>query len=407
MKFVLLVLSITSVLVISGCASIPNLFGGDVVSVQTKTVENGVRDVIAVKDVQTIPRSPLLPDQSMLLTFIIENRDELHSARAYVDLFNAPTIHSETGTLCNLYVPSGLADLNFCCAQNDNALCDDGTGRGYCIGTAVDCPSGYSKRLCGTQVQTRSCSPDACDPTTGCDILPHEEKPISYNLRTPSESDIKNIKTDVKLSFKVGYSFSGSLNMLLPAVNMEEIIKRQRSGDRTELAITKSYGSGPVQIDAEIQGAPYIISNTGPSKPESVILFTLRDRGSGDLVGSRIESGAMTVRFPTELEVMPASTTAQPDACTGGQFSPNDKFCCSYTGSDTVCTNNRGAANGNVDLGVIPLYLKESRSSLRFAVRTRNALEEPFRSMQVTSDVAYSYEVRGSADVTINPFQNV
>ncbi|HLC67907.1 MAG TPA: hypothetical protein VJI12_03420, partial [archaeon] len=300
MKNVLAVLSILSVLAIAGCSGLPNVFGSDVVTVQTKTVENGVRDVLTINDVQTIPRSPILPDQGVLLSFIISNRDNLRSADAYVDLFNAPTMHSKTGTLCNLYIQGTSADLNFCCNQN-SALCDDGTGNGYCVGTTVDCPAGYTKRICGTGSTpathpARSCIPSDCGSGTGCPILPNEEKPITYELRTPSENEIKSIKTDVKLNFKVGYKFAGSLNMLLPAVNMDEIIKRQRAGEKTDLAITKSYGSGPIQIDAEIQGAQYILSNvnTGSSistsNPESVILFTVNDRGSGDLVNSEIKS---------------------------------------------------------------------------------------------------------------------
>src|SRR5437667_78525 len=103
MKYFLLSISILSILAIAGCSNIQCVFGCDVVSVQTKTVENGVRDVIAIKDVQTIPKSPLLPDQGVLLSFIIENRDALRSADAYVDLFNAPTMKSPDGKSCNSY----------------------------------------------------------------------------------------------------------------------------------------------------------------------------------------------------------------------------------------------------------------------------------------------------------------
>ena len=382
MKNVLAVLSILSVLTIAGCSALPNVFGSDVVTVQTKTVENGVRDVLTINDVQTIPRSPILPDQSVLLSFIVENRDSMQAARAYVDLFNAPTMKN--------------GDTN---DPNYGKYCNDYSGG------------------------NRICNPSDCG-LAGCDILAREQKPISFSLRTPSENEIKSIKTDVKLNFKVGYKFAGSLNMLLPAVNMDEIIKRQRAGEKTDLAITKSYGSGPIQIDAEIQGAQYILSNvnTGSSistsNPESVILFTVNDRGSGDLVSSEIKSGAMTIIFSPDLKVSPQTNNNQQDNSCSGGFAANDKFCCyvsqggSYvtTGagsaipdSSTVCVNNRGT----VETSRIPLYLKQSRSSLRFAVTTREQLREPFRTYQITSGVDYDYEIRGAADVSVNPFQNV
>ena len=106
MKIKLLLL-IASVVFISGCVGIPDIFGRDVISVQQSTIDNGVKDVIVVKEINTIPKSPLLPDQQVILSFVLENRDNLKGSVAYVDLFNAPTMRDNQDRPCNFYaVPS-------------------------------------------------------------------------------------------------------------------------------------------------------------------------------------------------------------------------------------------------------------------------------------------------------------
>ncbi len=172
----------------------------------------------------------------------------------------------------------------------------------------------------------------------------------------------------------------------MPAVDTQEIIKRQRSGDKTELFTTKSHGSGPVQIDAELQGAPYILSNL-----EAVLYFKIKNRGSGTLVKSQVDNGKMEILFPLEFEVV------------RGQHS--EKFDCQLTAGGTLCTNN--VVKNNQDLGTIPLYRDESRSSLRFTVRLKAPLLEPFRSYPITATVKYNYELRNDIGITVNPFQNV
>jgi hypothetical protein len=199
-------------------------------------------------------------------------------------------------------------------------------------------------------------------------------------MKTPSEKDIKSINTQTKLDYKTTYDFDGSLNYILPAVNTDEIIKRQRAGEKTSLFTTKSHGPGPVQIDVELQGAPYMLSSF-----ESVLLFKIKNRGSGALVKSQIDSGKMEIIFPPELFVDEAKSS--------------EKFSCSQLpDGSTSCINNK--KKGTEDLGIIPLYRDESRSSLRFAVKLREPLLEPFRSYQITSAVRYSYELRNSVDLT-------
>ena len=217
-------------------------------------------------------------------------------------------------------------------------------------------------------------------------------------MKTPRDSDIKNIRTQTKLDFKTTYDFQGALNYIVPAVNSDEIIKRQRAGEKTSLFTTKSFGSGPVIVDVELQGAPYILSASPGSfttNYEAVMMFKIKNRGSGTLENSQIDSGALRIIFPPEFDVITADSKS------------SEKFTCpphAEPDGSTRCINN--ARKNNQDLGAIPLYRDESRSSLRFTVQLRQPMTEPFRSYPISATVSYKYELRNSVDLVINPFNN-
>ncbi|HLD39224.1 MAG TPA: hypothetical protein VJB05_02850 [archaeon] len=404
---------ILAMVLISGCTALGGLFGGDVINVQQSIVQNGVQDVVIVKDILTIPKSPLLPDQQLSLSFILENKDKLKNVEnVRIDLFNAPTMRNAGGTtLCNLYVASGYSSTIQSIGSGyemDTCNNDNDCGAGFaCNPSGIGCSCTSSTLRPGSCPNSRNqiaqtsnqryCIPDQCG-AEGCIILPGEEKPITFTLMTPSSNDIKNIKTDTKLDFKATYEFDGSLNYIVSAISTDEIVKRQRSGDKANLFTTKSYGSGPVQIDVELQGAPYILSGSSPistGQPETVMFFTIKNRGSGTLVNSQIDSDQMQIIFPPELEVV------------NGKYS--EQFSCTDNGQNTVCKNTGSvdSTGKKVSDGVIPLYRDQSRSSLRFTVKLKQPLNEPFRSFQITSTVTYNYELRNSVAMTINPFQNV
>ncbi len=357
---IIIITPLFALILISGCVGIPDVFGRDVIAVQESTVKNGARDIIDLHDIMTIPKSPLLPDQQVIFSFIVANNDNLKRAHMVVDLFNAPTMRDITGARpCNLYV--------------------GGSG--------------------STMATQRYCLPDQCGLPNGCDVLPGEEKQVNFQLRTPGEAEIANIKTDTKLDFKVTYDFDGTLTYLIPAISTDEIIKRQRSGDKTTLFTSKSYSSGPVQVDMQIQGAPYMISDSNRAT-DTVLLFSIKNVGSGDIANSQINSGDMTITFPPEFAVDGARQS--------------DKFQCGEFSEGTLCINigKNGEDSGKRkddpnNVGIIPLYKDESRSSLYFTVRLKQPLQEPFKTFRITSIVNYQYELRSSVGLTINPFQNV
>src|SRR3990172_33280 len=86
MKYYLL--PILALLLAAGCIG-GGLFGEDVIKVSEQTVSEGPKDAIRITSIETIPRSPVLPDHDVSLFFIIENTDDTKTAyNVRVDLFN-------------------------------------------------------------------------------------------------------------------------------------------------------------------------------------------------------------------------------------------------------------------------------------------------------------------------------
>lgn len=367
------------VVFVSGCTLPFNPFGGDVVDVTTSVINEGPSDLVVIKDSIAIPHPPLLPNQNFIFSFVVENRDNMKSAdNVVIDLYNAPLIKdSHTKEICNVYDPNKKP-----CTPR----------QGECI---------------------EQCELNPCTDSNKCSILPGEEKSINFDLLTPSEKEIVNIMTDISLNYKVKYSSGGSLLYVVPIINKDEIIKRQRAGEKTTLTVSKSLGSGPVKVDVELYGAPYILGGES-----ATFLFKLRNAGSGTLEeNNAIKIGNMKIIFPMDIfevsnsEITSALSTPgeEPQKVTSlgqniaDQTQTTDKpwFTCIKENNNeiesVVCTNNRE----------IPLYKDESRGSLRFEISPARNIDEPFRSFSIYATVVYNYELRDSYKISVNPFQNV
>jgi hypothetical protein len=435
-----LIIPITLVMIVlvSGCTYLPfDWFGKDVINVQNVVTREKTVDVGIVKETLTIPKSPLLPDQPVVLSFIIENKDDLKPLRnVIVDLYNAPLFKNAQGGLCNLYQQG----IKMCLPENNEC----------------------------TQNNVQN---------NACEILAGEEKMIIYNLMSPTEKEIVNIRTQEKLDFKVNYNFDGSLLYTVPVVNMEEIVNRQRQGEKTTVQISKAHGSGPLQIDAELFGSPYILSGYS-----ATFLFKIKNLGSGVLTGkNEIAERALTIEFPAELvngylitpgdyrynvigaardfsnliDLVPGpkdiesyeypvtsdvvsqitgyGTTSRclisggtcvglADSCLYGHMYRDDScsagLCCIPTTTQPEskkqfeCTSivKEGASIVQcTNMKPIQIYKDETRSSLRFEIPNvvKLASGTPFKSYEIRAHVDYVYELRNSVDVVINPYGNV
>jgi len=374
---------------ITGCTGLPfdlgNFFRNDVIQVQPVYIQEGVRDVVVISNKQTIPSSPMLPNTPVLFSFIIENMDDLKDAtNVDIEMFDAPTFYDQF-----------MKD-----SSGKNLPCNNGPQ--FCRPTVND------ETACSKEFNEL------------CTILPGEQKLVNFKLLSPKDDDIAGIKTETALSFKLDYDFQGSLIYVVPVVNFDEIIQRQRAGDTATLMLSKSQSSGPLQIDVEIQGTNYILADqTG------ILNFKIKNVGKGNILNSKVEPTKFVVIFPPDLPV-----TGYPDSlftCDGKNTIQNrvstaldiarDIFSGNWgsfwkttsgviVGSNvlnvdnvpdgsTVCTN----------IKTIELFRDETQTTMRFEVKKEN-LNVPFRSYDIRASIDYTYELRDRFDVTINPYGN-
>jgi hypothetical protein len=362
-------LLLLSIVLVSGCTNFNpgGIFGSDVINVQTRVTEESGKDPLVIKQVMTIPTSPILPDQEVILSFVIENVDKVREVKnVYVDLFNAPGFRNSAKTaLCNSKADACLPDAD--------------------RGQTPECSRGQP-----------------------CSILPGEQRLIQYTLYAPSPSQIANIRTQTKLDFKVLYDFSGYMNFVIPSVNKDEVIRRQREGEKMDIIFEKSISSGPIQMDVEPLGVSYIMDNL-----QTVLLFTIKNVGSGNLLSSQIDAfyssdnsyavnkNGLTILFPTELEIIRPG---------GDLVSTYFSEPIAYGGLDSSGVTYQSISNKKP----IQIYRDQSQTSIRIPVKLTEPVytdmrnnQIPFRSYQIKTEVYYTYELRGNFDVTINPFENV
>ncbi len=344
--------------VTAGCAGLPNIFGSNIIDLNTVVNVDGQRDILLIKSIETIPNSPVLPSQgeltasptcptppcirsltTVVLSFLLENQDKINKAdNVVVDLFDAPVIRQDTRA-------GGVAAAG--------PLCNSAA---------------------------RPCQPDKCylgDPNC-VSIFPGEQKQINYFLIAPFQDEIVNIRTTARMDFKVSYQYDASFTYLLPIVGYDEILRRQVTGERLSVQQSKAHSSGPIEIDAELLGSPYALSGQ-----TATMLFKIKNVGSGQVGGvapnaNKIPAGALKVVFDSGLNV----------------FSPNDDFV------------QRGSEWFNSQ--PIEIYKGESRRSLIFNIVNNAPINEPFKTFHIIARIDnYIYELKNNAAIEINSFQNV
>lgn len=324
-------IAIMLLIFLAGCTNI-DFFGQDVLKIQVNSEAEGPKDIMVISDIETIPRSPVLPGQEVRLFFTVENRDDTKEAKnVKVELFN---------------------------------------------------PSSFKNPQCLT-----------CDFGS---ILPGGQEQVQIIMTAPSEGDIAGVKLETDLNFRVTYRYETSTIMETLIVNMGEILARQRQGESVTLERNNKMGSGPVRVEGEIKGVPYVLANQ-KDKQAGIFIFTVKnigDKGKGTLVNGTIEpctAGGQCVGifFPNALGTLKCPN----DNC--GKF-----VCFPYSGP--------GPVPGTVCINKDPIELFKGESSpYRFDIVNSPDIPEPFRTHNVRADVAYDYELRGSVHIIVNPLQNV
>ena len=357
----------------AGCVNLGGIFPGeDVINANPTSTEEGFRDVLIIKDISTIPKSPILPEQDILFSFVIENRDKDKKAEnVIVDLLDAPLFKKKTKDT------SGKEIFVLC---NQGKCLPD-----KCAGTVVS----------GTIPANPACT-----------ILPGDQKQINFVLKAPSKNELANLKSDIDLSFSVRYNFAGSTLFKTVVVNLVEIKTRQRAGNAISLDIPEFFGSGPMKIDADLKGTSYILSPYSAS-----ITFTIKTVGDpsiGSLLNSKIPKSesskdVLKIIFPKELMNLHTQNTAITDANIKAKLdAPTEYFTCKEDGLSIVCLNDAVKPGNTYD--EITLFKGES-TPLFFRIKETPPIKEPFKSFDIRAELNYIYELRSSARITVVPIE--
>ncbi|MBI4896676.1 MAG: hypothetical protein HY832_03980 [Candidatus Aenigmarchaeota archaeon] len=260
-------LLLVCILLVSACTTLQGTVGSDVIKVQSTETYIGVKDLLSIGEIKTIPKSPVPPNTPIALSFILQNNDDtVPLEKVKKNLFDAPGFSGVTAdntkTLCNSNPDN--------CFPRDNMCTDRG---GFCI------------------------------------ILPLEQKEIIYNLTTPSTAVIKSVGSEVTLSFLASYEVESSSQFVFPVVDFEEIKKQQAGSSTVTVPASATHGRGPLVVDMEVVGSPYVLS-TYPGR----LAFRVRNAGGGEVVscgtstecpGLRGRTVKMQIEFPKGMTVTP------------------------------------------------------------------------------------------------------
>ena len=248
---------------------------------EDKQVENP-KDALVIKDILTLPKPPIFPEQPVTLLFIIENKDEKKEvSNVYVHVFDPVNFKTPSGSPFGIIVPAD----------------------------------------CGV--------PGYVGPVGGCTLYPGEQRQITIPMIAPSVEDIANVKLETDLKFQVFYTFNGSTVFEIPVVRMEEVLMRQRAGETLNIERRNIVGSGPMQAEVDLLDPGFMI----PGEDSRLVIKFLDKGGSqGFLKDSKIP------RFSTAP--LKGIGIRIPKAVAENVSFPSGKFDCWDTGTDWACFNN-------------------------------------------------------------------
>src|SRR3989338_5456266 len=250
-----LIIVLLAIIIISGCIELDacSIFGLCNTPTQVNKIEQkiGPKDVVKIASVNTLPLSPVHPDNSMLMMFELENKDNdpmKIAQNVIVDVYDAPTLKSSDGSM-----------------------------------------------LCNSR-PSLVCMPEQCSIETPCKILPTASKYVNVPMKTPTRDELGDIITEPDIRYQISYDFESTTRYDMLVVNPNEILKKQKAGEKLPMTQTIIHSSGPIKIDLNLQGQDYIMSNL-----DSSILLKLKDEGVGDLRYAQIDTGNLDIYIPEKL----------------------------------------------------------------------------------------------------------
>ncbi len=348
-KTFLAVLPILAIVAVSGCIGQEFLGGTSAINPSRSTVSQGVNDIVAIENVRTLPVGTVLPDTTLrlFLSLVDKDTDPTRAVQnVVVELFDASVFRSP---------------------KDPKPLCN--AGRDNCL------PS-----ICAYSLEPK------------CTLRAGETKAVEFTLLSPTTQQIANILTRSTLNFRANYDFTGSTNYDILVVRQDELLRLQQEGRTLSVSVQDTKGAGPLKIDVSLF-TPYVVTST-QTPGDAFVVFKLRNAGTGFVKDNRITK--MTIDFPREL----FGTVI---------FAEDDKdkrFACAEAAIDSLPIVRCEYNVANVPPAERPIELFRTESDpIQFIIKRVPEVNVPHKSFTVNARVDYTYELRGSVQVTVSPPQ--
>ncbi len=245
----IIILSILSILFISGCVEMPEAFKGIFPGMEGTEVKELPPDVIVIQNINVLPNPPVNSGDQFSVSFEVKNQEEAREVpEMYIQLFD------------------------------------------------------YG--LCTPQIDTTEWEPQADGISYKKDyknFAPLQTEFVEWTFTAPSTDIIGNLPTECPIRFKVSYKFTSLSRVNVDVISKERLQQIQRSGNVSTFTPTVSVGRGPIKIYFSFGASlPIRTSSTGF---ESIlpVFISIEDKGTGLL--SNIPAGKLSIKYPKEFTI--------------------------------------------------------------------------------------------------------
>lgn len=218
-------------------------------------------------------------------------------------------------------------------------------------------------------------------------LYPESEKEISFKLTAPSQNEIANVKYSCDIGVYVDYTFNSSTLYDVVVMNMDNIIKVQKSEKDVDITARNYKSDGPVQIDVSLsQGdsEPIVVDDT--SELKLPLKLELNNIGSGSLKDNSIPAGQVSVLIPSEMVSSVDSELSTGGFSCGGSTTLNGK-------SYIKCINGEEIEFYSDESSPIILYLNFNENTSEF-----------YRTFTIVANAEYEYEITKRKTVETIPY---
>jgi hypothetical protein len=269
MKKVIL-LSILSVLLISGCVEMPEAFKSIFPGAGGPEVKELPPDVIAVENINVIPNPPINTGDQFSVSFEIKNREETKEV---------PTVTVQ------------LFDYGLCKPELDT--------------------SEWVKQADGISYKKEY--------TQG--FAPLQTELVEWLFTAPTTAEIGNLPSKCPIRFKISYNFTSLSRVDVNVISYERLRQIQRAGNVSTFIPTVNVGRGPVKIYFTFGTSLPIRTSTESFESILPVFITIEDKGTGLL--SDIQENELYIFYPPQFTVSsPGKFECSDGVCRNNQEIP-------------------------------------------------------------------------------------